>query len=292
MLRGKPERPAHAGALVGSSVKVLAFANLKGGVGKTTIAENIGAYFAVRRRKRVLYIDMDYQGSLTGVLIRAAKSTLTHTPQVVDLVGQKNSGQQKWTDIGKAVPGAALVTGGQLFDSIENRVMMQWLIGDIEDDVRLRLAKMILSDKLQANVDVVIVDAPPRLSLGAINGLCAAHAVIVPTILDGMSVDSVGRFLSRADEFQVLAPALQHAIVVPSLTQETGLRRDEELALAEAKASLGNWKRNAAVAENRIRHFPTLAKVAGDEVAYMKDKRWVRPAFDALGDEIARIVGI
>src|SRR5208282_5050929 len=70
-LRGKIPSPAWAKALRDSRVRVIVIANLKGGVGKTTITANLAAYFALKRYLRVLVIDLDYQGSLTGTLLNA-----------------------------------------------------------------------------------------------------------------------------------------------------------------------------------------------------------------------------
>ena len=75
-LRGEIPSVETADALRRSRAKVLVVANLKGGVGKTTIVTNLAAYFALKRRLRVLVIDLDYQGSLTGMMLTATKNTL------------------------------------------------------------------------------------------------------------------------------------------------------------------------------------------------------------------------
>ena len=170
--------------------------------------------------------------------------------------------------------------------------MMRWLIGDIADDVRLRLARLITSPQVQAAYDLVLIDAPPRTSLGAINALCSSHALLVPTVPDSLSVDAVRRFLVRMNNLRSLAPALTSVGIVPSLTQETTLKADEIDALAEARSHLSHWSGTGYVADTFIRHFPTLAKTAGREVGYISDKKWVRPAFDALGAELTKRLGI
>ena len=165
-----------------------------------------------------------------------------------------------------------------------------WLIGDIQDDERYRLANLIVSSEVQNAYDLVLIDAPPRTSLGTINALCSSHALLIPTVLDSLSVDAVGRFLRRMNGLRSLAPALATVCVVPSLTQETSLKPDEQAALIEARQGLPNWSGTAHITDSFIRHFPTLAKIAGREIGYISDRRYVRPAFDALGEEISRRV--
>lgn len=294
-LRGTPPTAEWAEALRKSRVKVVVVANLKGGVGKTTITANLAAHYALKMGLRVLVIDLDYQGSLTGTMLTAAKNTLGANILADAMLGGEVNG--RWLaevprDLGAILPQTRLVTCGQIFDRFENQTMMRWLIGDVEDDVRYRLANLVLSPEVQSAYDLILIDAPPRTSLGTINALCAAHALLVPTVLDSLSVDAVGRFLRRMNGLRSLAPALSTVCVIPSLTQAATLKADEEAALAEARLSLPNWSGNSHIVSAIVRHFPTLAKIAGREVGYISDKRYARPAFDALGLEVSRYIGL
>ena len=294
-LRGDLMPPDLAARLSTNRVKVLSVANLKGGVGKTTISLNLAAHYAIERKKRVLLIDLDYQGSLTNTVLNALKTPLGSNILADALLGGEING--RWLsevprDLGAILPGARLVTCGQLFDRFENQTMMRWLIGETTDDVRYRLLRLVLSPEVQQSYDIILIDCPPRFSLGFINAIMASSGVLVPSVPDSLSIDAVARFLRRASTFRPYNPALVTAAVVPSLTQEARLRPDEAEALEEARIALSNWNGKAYILDSFIRHFPTLAKVAGREVAYLSDKRWVKQAFDNLGAEISEKFGV
>jgi cellulose biosynthesis protein BcsQ len=263
---------------------------LKDGVGKTTITINLAAHYAIAKGLRVLIIDFDYQGSLTATALNAAKAMLGSAILAETMLGGDVNG--RWMvdvprDLAKILPNTRLITCGQIFDRFENQSMMRWLIGDIEDDVRYRLARLVVSPEVQDGYDLILIDAPPRTSLGAVNALSASHALLVPTVPDSLSVDAVGRFLARMTKLRGMAPALTDVLVVPSLTRETKLRKDEIEALQEAKVHLSNWSGGALVTDTFIRHFPTLARTAGREIGYLVDSQYIRPAFEALANEVA-----
>jgi cellulose biosynthesis protein BcsQ len=190
-------------------------------------------------------------------------------------------------ELGARVPNTRLVSSGPTFDGFENRVLLRWLIGEVDDDVRYRLANLILSDAVQNEFDLVLIDAPPRLSLGTVNALCASHGVIIPTVADSLSVDATTRFLQRANLFRPLNPALNQAAVVASLTDVSVLKPYEQAAMDDAKAHFSQWHGRGVVLTRNVRYFASLSKAAGKSIGYIDD-RAVKAVFDELGAEVAQ----
>lgn len=291
-LRGGQLDPSFTTRMRDSRVRVATVINLKGGVGKTTITANLAAHYAKKRGLRVLVLDLDYQGSLTTMMMLASGSTHGSTILADALLGGEIDG--KWLahaarEMGAILPKSRLVTCGQTFDGFENRLMLRWLLGEIEDDIRYRLANLLLSDEIQSEFDLVLIDAPPRLSTGAVNAICASHALLVPTVLDRLSSDAVARFLNRANDFRKLNPALVFAGVVGNLTKQTKLNKDEASALGEAKLALAQWQGDSCAFNTTIRHFVSLSRAAGRNLGYLEDKD-VASLFDKLGAEISKKV--
>ena len=168
--------------------KVLAIANQKGGVGKTTTSVNLAASLTVTR-KNVLLIDLDPQGNATtGSGIDKASLSLS----IYDLLSKDESIEEVLLR-----PEA----GYDLFPANGDLVAseVELMAGD---DREARLRSIV--DVVRSNYDFIVIDCPPSLNMLTINALVAADGVVIPMqceyyALEGLSalMDTISAIRDR-----------------------------------------------------------------------------------------------
>jgi chromosome partitioning protein len=145
--------------------QIFCIANQKGGVGKTTTAVNLAAGIAAHG-PRVLLVDLDPQGNAT---MGSGIDKRTLNPSVYQvLVGLADVAVARTP----ATPGGYDVLGA-------NRELAGAEIELVEFEGREARLKSALG-AVEADYDFILIDCPPSLSLLTLNGLCAAHGVIIP----------------------------------------------------------------------------------------------------------------
>lgn len=145
--------------------KIFCVANQKGGVGKTTTTVNLAASLAAQGQ-RVLLIDLDPQGNATmGSGIDKAECANTVYEVLVDSVSVADARVRPEAVGYDVLPANRELAGAEVeLVSMQNR----------ERQLRTALAAV------EGEYDFVLIDCPPALSLLTLNGLCAAHGVVIP----------------------------------------------------------------------------------------------------------------
>ena len=176
------------------SAQILAVANQKGGVGKTTTTVNLAASLASKGR-RVLVVDLDPQGNATtGSGIN--KATIENGVYQV-VLGE--------TDIPNAVVRSK--EGG--YDVLgANRTLAGAeveLVQEIAREIRLKNALQLVAD----DYDYVLIDCPPSLTLLTLNGLVAANGVIVPMLCEYYALEGISDLVATVRKIrQAINPDL------------------------------------------------------------------------------------
>jgi chromosome partitioning protein len=249
---------------------VLALANQKGGVGKTTTAINLGACLAGRGR-RVLLVDVDPQANATaglGLSAPPARSIydVLIEEATIDEVTLDTVQPDLWL-----VPSASDLAGAEVE-----------LVPAMAREYRLRRAL----DTARPAYDLVIIDCPPSLSLLTVNALTAAEQVIVPVQCEYLPLEGLGQLIQTLDLVRRNLNQNLHLLGL-LLTMFDGRTNLSQEVAQEVRSHFPNTFRAVIPRSVRLSEAPSYGLPIS---AYDPTSRGAR-AYEALAEEVLSVLG-
>ncbi len=228
--------------------RILSIANQKGGVGKTTTAINLAAAL-VEQGGRVLLVDLDPQGNAStglGFAPTERKKTtydllLDETPLVEAVVGTEFSGLL-------LCPSSADLSSADIqLVSNEKRSFL------LHDSLREPQVETL-------DLDFILIDCPPSLSLLTINAMVASHAVLVPLQAEFFALEGLSQLMLTIREVRRSAnPGLRIEGVV--LTMVDGRNRLSQQVEHDVRTTLGDLVFKTMIPRNvRLSEAPSYAQ--------------------------------
>lgn len=229
------------------SPKIIAIANQKGGVGKTTTAINLGAALAKAKRS-ILLVDIDPQGNAsTGLGVSGKNRDVT----TYDFM------------VGDASPAEAI----QL-TKVNNLSIIPATIDLSSADIELisnEKRSFLLHDALRQpaidtfSFDYILIDCPPSLNLLTVNAMVAAHSVIVPLQSEFFALEGLSQLMLTLREVRQTAnPGLRiEGVVLTMYDRRNNLSQQVE---ADVRQTLGELVFRTVIPRNvRLSEAPSFA---------------------------------
>ena len=240
-------------------MKVIAIANQKGGVAKTTTTHNLGVALAAKG-KRVLLIDLDSQASLT---ISVGLEPLEVKRTIVDVLRKDG------------------VPVGECIERISDRLHIVTSIIDLapmEMELLSRASREKILDRalrpVRGEYDFILVDCPPQLSILTINALSCADGVIIPVKTDYLAYRGLTQLQDSIQEIQELInPELKVLGVIATLYEKRVADDNEILAaLKKEYTLLGVIKRLAVAKKGIYDGLAVVEQTPGSEISIEYNK--------------------
>jgi chromosome partitioning protein len=231
--------------------RVLAIANQKGGVGKTTTAINLGTALAAIG-EHVLIVDLDSQGNASTGLGIDRKSRRLSTYDV--LIGEAT---MRGAVLATAVPRLSISPSTLDLSGLELELGQQ---RDRAYRLRNALLKLNGPSAGQPDFTYVLVDCPPSLNLLTVNAMAAAHAILVPLQCEFFALEGLSQLMKTVDQVRdTLNPGLIiHGIVLTMHDERNNLSKQ---VVADVRAHMGSKVYDTVIPRNvRVSEAPSYGK--------------------------------
>ncbi|WP_373870104.1 ParA family protein [Azorhizobium oxalatiphilum] len=230
--------------------RILALANQKGGVGKTTTAINLGTALAAIG-ETVLVIDLDPQGNAsTGLGIDRRARKLSTYDVLCGEATLRDAIQESGVPQLHVAPSTLDLSGLELEIANER-----------DRAFRLRNAvKALTEDESGPRYSYILIDCPPSLSLITVNAMAAAHAIVVPLQCEFFALEGLSQLLKTVEQVRTgLNPGLSiHGIVLTMFDARNNL---SEQVVADVRQFMGDKVYETVIPRNvRVSEAPSYGK--------------------------------
>ncbi len=248
--------------------RVIAIVNQKGSVGKTTTVMNLGAALA-QKGHRVILVDMDAQGALT---VSLGYDPYSIKPSVFDaLISPKLPLSKVLHEVNN---------GLQIIPTNAELVAAEYkLLRETNRTMRLRQ----ILDKVQNELDFILIDTPPSLGLLTVNALVAAHELLIPVAANYLAMRGVRALLESVWLIRErINPELQLLGLVPTM-----YRADSAHSKAVVAEMRKVFKRKVSRTVIPLDEAASAAPAARKTVIDYLPKSSVAAAYMRLAEEVS-----
>jgi chromosome partitioning protein len=279
---------------------VVSLINMKGGVGKTTVAFNLAWYVAHRRNKKVLLIDLDPQSNASQYLMGAVnykKFLNAHKPTIVDLFEQFTPPTASKKAPIPFDPKSVIINirnwadGGRI-DLLPSRLELAWTLKNPTSKDHL-LPQFV--SKIEKNYDLILIDCAPTESILATAAYKSSRYVLIPVKPEFLAAIGIPLLIRSISDFKLQHD--NHTLEVAGIVfndsdpqhvkKEHRQGRQDVQTLAEDEG----WY----IFDHEVRHsdsYPAGARSGKPIFLTAYSRWWVVNEFDQVGAEFMKQIGL